>query len=122
MPKDVRHAFGGKPDDWKSLDTSELAVARTRLQREIEAFETRVADARNQLASARVAHAPYVPSNAEIEAAVREAHKQRKERVRPINKVDRRAVEEARRRLGDLKQFKRDLGSGPINRAFEAAE
>lgn len=109
VPKDVRHAFGGKPDDWKSLDTSDLAVARTRLQREIEAFETRVADARNQLAPAKVAHAPYVPSNAEIEAAVREAHRQRKERVRPINKADRRVVDEARRRLGDLKQFKRDL-------------
>lgn len=109
VPRDARHAFGGRPDDWKSLDTSDLAVARTRLQREIEAFETKVADARNELAPARVAHAPYVPSNAEIEAAVREAHKQRKERVRPINKADRRAVEEARRRLGDLKQFKRDL-------------
>lgn len=109
VPKDVRHAFGGKPDDWKSLDTSELAVARTRLQREIEAFETRVADARNQSPPAKIAHAPYLPSNAEIEAAVREAHKQRKERVRHINKADRKAVEEARRRLGDLKQFKRDL-------------
>jgi integrase len=109
VPKDVHHAFGGKPEVWKSLDTSDLAVARTRLQREIEVFETRVAEARNELAPARVAHAPYVPSNAEIEAAVREAHKQRKERVRPINKADRRAVEEARRRLGDLKQFKRDL-------------
>lgn len=109
VPKDARHAFGGKPDDWKSLDTSELTVARTRLQREIEAFETRVADARNQLAPAKIAHAPYVPSNAEIEAAVREAHRQRKERLRSVNKADRRAVDETRRRLGDLKQFKRDL-------------
>jgi len=109
VPRDTRHAFGGKPDDWKSPDTSDLAVARTRLQREIEAFETRVAEARNELAPAKVAHAPYAPSNAEIAAAVREAHKHRKERVRPINKADQRVVDEARRRLGDLKQFKRDL-------------
>jgi hypothetical protein len=90
VPKYVRHTYGGKPEDWKSLDTSHLAVARTRLQREIEVFETRVADAGNQLAPAKVAHAPYVPSNAEIEAEVREAHRQRKERVWPINKADRR--------------------------------
>ena len=108
VPKDVQlSAFDGKPEEWKSLRTTDLAVARTRLQDANEEFEARIAEARNEIAPAKIANAPYRPSLREIEVQVRNSFKKRLARIQSIDKSDAKQLTSARIRLEELKGFLR---------------
>jgi len=109
VPADVRDAFAGRSQVWVSLRTSSIAVARSRLQREIDKFEATLAAARGEVPPAVIASAPYVPKAKEIEICVRDAFQARMERVQPLRRNDAQQVAAARLRLEDLKAFQRSV-------------
>lgn len=111
VPLDARETFGGKREVWVTLKTSSVPVARSRLQREVEKFEAKVAAVRGEVAPAKVASAPYTPAAKEIGVRVREAFQARIERVQPIRRNDAQQVAAARLRLGDLKAFQRSVAA-----------
>ena len=86
-------------------------MARSRLQREIEKFEAKLASARGEISPALIASAPYLPKAKEIEVRVREAFEARMERVQPIRRNDAKQVAAARLRLEDLKAFQRAVAA-----------
>lgn len=81
VPKDVRHAFGGKPHDVASLQTSNLAEARHALAARLSEFEQIVASARSKPDPTRHAKSlkpiKHLPSFAEVDEAVRSWLRQR---------------------------------------------
>jgi hypothetical protein len=85
VPEDVRHIFGGRSQVWKSLNTSQLSVARSKLQPLIDEFEEQVAKARGEVAPVMIARAGRAPSNQEVEKVVRSAFQERLDRARQFN-------------------------------------
>lgn len=118
VPADAQQAFDGKGQVWTALRTTDLRVARNRLQREVDNFETRLASVRGEVAPAKIAFAPYLPSKAELEIRVRSAFDERQSRVRPVNRSDPASIEAAKSRLENVKayrqatQLSRHLGVG----------
>lgn len=75
VPKDVRHAFGGKPDETIALRTDSLPQARHALARHLRDFDRKLSEARALpdptvpgLSRSRILR---VPENEEIDAVVR---------------------------------------------------
>lgn len=71
VPEGARQAFEGRREVWASLKTDSVSVARSRLQRELDDFETRLASVRGELPPVVIANEPYKPSKREIEIRVR---------------------------------------------------
>ena len=71
IPLDAKPSFGGRDEVLVSLKTSNLAEARHKLQRELDKFETALADCRRQIAPVQIATAPCQPTRREVDAAVR---------------------------------------------------
>jgi len=109
VPKDARGAFGGRSEVWLSLKTSEIPVARLRLQRALNEFEEILADARGEMSPSTVSLEPFKPSKRELEVRVRAAFKERVDRIRSVNSGKPEEREAAQRRLEDLKAFQRSL-------------
>lgn len=105
MPEDARHVFGGRSQVWQSLDTSELSVARSRLQPLVDEFERHVAKARGEVPPAMIARAGRIPSVREIEKAVRVAFLERLDRVRTFNVHNPNELSAAKERLEALRAF-----------------
>lgn len=75
VPKDVRHAFGGRPDETIALKTDSLSQARHALARHLRDFDRKLAEARALpdptlpgLSKSRILR---VPENEEVDAVVR---------------------------------------------------
>ena len=109
VPEDVRQAFEGRKEVWTSLKTDSVPVARSRLQRQLDDFEAKLASGRGELPPVVIANDPYKPSKREIEIRVRAAFRDRIERIRPVNKRSHAEVSSAIQRLEDLKTFQRSL-------------
>jgi hypothetical protein len=109
VPEDARQAFEGRKEVWTSLKTDSVSVARSRLQRKLDDFETRLASVRGELPPVVIANEPYKPSKREIEIRVRAAFKDRIERVNAVNRLKPEAVAAAVQQLEELKRFRRAL-------------
>lgn len=105
MPERARHVFGGRSQVWQSLDTSELSVARSRLQPLVDEFERQVAKARGEVAPATIARAGRIPSVREIEKAVRVAFLERLDRAKSFNVHNPNERSAAKERLEALRAF-----------------
>lgn len=106
VPADAREAFDGKAQVWTALRTTDLRVARNRLQLEIDDFENKLASVRGEIAPAKIAFAPYMPSRTELEVRVRTDFSERQKRIQPVNRSDPASIRSARSRLEDLKAYK----------------
>jgi integrase len=111
VPEDARRAFEDRKEVWASLKTSSIPVARSRLQRQLDDFEARLASARGELPPVAIANEAYKPSKREIEIRVRAAFKERIERIRPVNRHNPEEASAAVQRLEDLKGFQRSLSA-----------
>lgn len=111
VPEDARQVFEGRKEVWTSLKTESVSVARSRLQRELDDFEARLASVRGELPPVVIANRPYKPSKREIEIRVRAAFKERIERIRPVNRNNPEHVSAAVQWLEDLKGFHRSLSA-----------
>lgn len=105
MPEEARHLFDGRSQVWQSLDTTDVSVARSKLQPIIDEFESVLAKARGKIAPSKIARAGRVPERREIERVVRVAFSDRMDRTRHFDLRDPAEREAARRRLEELRAF-----------------
>lgn len=105
VPEEAKHLFDGRSQVWQSLETSELSVARSKLQPLVDHFEGLVAKARGEIAPSKIARAARVPDRREIERVVRAAFEDRRNRTRKFDVSYRDEQDAAERRLEELRAF-----------------
>lgn len=105
VPKGLAHVFGGRLQVWQSLETSELSVARSKLQPLVDDFEARVAKVRGEIAPSKIARSAHAPEKREIERVVRVAFAKRVDRTRQFDLRHPNERDAARTRLEELKAF-----------------
>ena len=105
VPEEAVHLFSGRSQVWQSLETTDISVARSKLQPLVDEFEELVAKARGKVAPSKIARAARVPEKREIERAVRAAFADRVNRSRQFDLRDPNERDVAQRRLEELRAF-----------------
>lgn len=105
MPEEARHLFDGKSQVWRSLETTDISVARSKLQPIVDDFESKIAKARGKIAPSKIAKAGHVPQPRDIDRAVRAAFADRIDRTRQFSLRDPAERDAAVRRLDELRAF-----------------